>query len=235
MHQTVYFCELMALKIQIFKKISLKTIVGCQNWYLLEERRELKMSKIITIANSKGGVGKTTTSIYLATLLSEYGSVLLKDSDPQGSATEWVEDIEEMPFDFELTNQRQMGKTKGYDYVVIDTPPQNSDIIRTAIEVADILIIPTEPSGIELSRVFSLVDSSQKDIKKKVLLTKVLSNTNSFKYTKALLDEENIDYFNTYISRREGIKNSFGKIPSSKNEVTDYIELVEEIRGELDE
>lgn len=193
------------------------------------------MSKIITIANSKGGVGKTTTSIYLATLLSEYGSVLLKDSDPQGSATEWVEDVEDMPFDFELTNQRQMGKTKGYDYVVIDTPPQNSDIIRTAIEVADILIIPTEPSGIELSRVFSLVDSSQKDIKKKVLLTKVLSNTNSFKYTKALLDEENIDYFNTYISRREGIKNSFGKIPSSKNEVTDYIELVEEIRGELDE
>ncbi|NMA73807.1 MAG: ParA family protein [Bacteroidales bacterium] len=79
------------------------------------------MSKIITIANSKGGVGKTTTSIYLATLLSEYGSVLLKDSDPQGSATEWVEDIEEMPFDFELTNQRQMGKTKGYNYVVIDT------------------------------------------------------------------------------------------------------------------
>ena len=193
------------------------------------------MSKIITIANSKGGVGKTTTSIYLATLLSEYGSVLLKDSDPQGSATEWVEDIEDMPFDFELTNQRQMGKTKGYDFVVIDTPPQNSDIIRTAIEVADILIIPTEPSGIELSRVFSLVDSSSKDIKKKVLLTKVLSNTNSFKYTKALLDEESIDYFDTYISRREGIKNSFGKIPESKNELADYIKLVKEIRGELDE
>ena len=117
--------------------------------------------------------------------------------------------------------------------MVIDTPPQNSDIIRTAIEVSDILIIPTEPSGIELSRVFSLLKLSR--ILKKVLLTKVLSNTNSFKYTKALLDEENIDYFNTYISRREGIKNSFGKIPSSKNELTDYIELVEEIRGELDE
>lgn len=193
------------------------------------------MSKFITVTNSKGGVGKTTTSIYLATLLSEYGSVLLKDSDPQGSATEWVEDIEDLPFDYEITNQRQMGKSKNYDFIIIDTPPQNADIIKSAINVSDLLIIPAEPSGIEISRVFSIIDSTPEDLPKKVLLTKVQQNTNSFKYTKAILEEEDIDYFKTFIRRREAIKNSFGKVPTTELETEDYKLLINEIMGDLSE
>lgn len=193
------------------------------------------MTKFIAITNSKGGVGKTITSIYLATLLSEHGSVLLKDSDPQGSATEWVEDIENLPFDYEITNQRQMGRGKGYDFVIIDTPPQNTEIMNSAIAVADLIIIPVQPSAIELSRVYPILDSSPEKLKKRVLITGAETNTNSLKYTIAIFEEEGIPFYKTNIRQRQAINNSFGTIPSTDLQLQDYRKALKEIIGDLNE
>lgn len=195
------------------------------------------MSKVISVVNTKGGVAKTTTSIYLATFLAKYGSVLLKDTDPQGSSTEWVEDLEDLPFQFEISNMRNMGKTKGYDYVIIDTPTGNTEIIHKAVEVSDLVIIPTEPSEIEVTRAFSLLFSSnvQKAKISKLLLTKVQTNTINYKELINALEEGNISRFDTIISKREAIKNSFMNVPKLTKETEQYKALAEEVVGLLNE
>ena len=53
------------------------------------------MTLIAAVLNSKGGVGKTTTSIHLATALDRNYSVEVWDADPQGSASEWMQDAAE--------------------------------------------------------------------------------------------------------------------------------------------
>ena len=122
----------------------------------------LKNTKIIVIANQKGGCGKTTISVHLACgilKLQPTSKVLIINTDLQRSANLWADNQEK--FNFKILSSQDnlinlIEKENGhYDYLIIDTPPatdQSADslVVYGALLVADLLIVPILCSALDL-------------------------------------------------------------------------------------
>ena len=110
------------------------------------------MAKIICIANRKGGVGKTTLATNLAVALNNKGKSILIDADEQQSASKWAkqrDDIECIGVHSELLTKLEEIDNK-YDYILIDVAGRDSTIFRESLLVANTLIVPTQPSLLDL-------------------------------------------------------------------------------------
>jgi chromosome partitioning protein len=123
---------------------------------------------IVVTAALKGGVGKTTTSVYLAALAaaSNRRTATLIDADPQASAAEWIENsgderfervtVVEAPTDRLLT--RALNKSESNGVVIVDTPPAHERLTAKAVSHADVVVVPTRVGGIEVPRVDALFE-----------------------------------------------------------------------------
>lgn len=194
------------------------------------------MTKIIAFVNSKGGTGKTTSTICLGTALAGMRNVVVWDADPQGSATDWAEQAAEagapLPFDVEIVNEaimKRLARRNTADYALIDTPPGNPRIIDEAIKMADFVILPSSPAVIDLSRMLVTADSIPEHTPYAALLTRANKQTIAYKTAVEFLqDHSEIPVFSHAIGDRQAIQNSFGSRPEvfyDYSAVTD--ELVE--------
>ena len=147
------------------------------------------MAKVIVLTNQKGGCGKTTSTIHLASGLAKMNyNVLVIDADPQQTARNWSSGKEDI-FKFSTTilgRDQQVNKIvqrefDNYDYILIDCPPSVDSIITySSLLVGDLAIIPLLCSANDLWALTKIV-ATIKDAKKYNLTLKERILVNQYK------------------------------------------------------
>ena len=111
---------------------------------------------VIALVGNKGGAGKTTLTVNLAVGLGQIGEVVILDTDPQGSSTQWrsISEDNTIPRVISATDNllaEVHNLTTQYDYVVVDCPPSVQAMQTLSIlQVSDLALIPVQPSPFDL-------------------------------------------------------------------------------------
>jgi chromosome partitioning protein len=176
---------------------------------------------IISTINLKGGVGKTTTAMALATAATREGKeVELYDCDPQSSASLWAmvanDNDDPLPFQVvsaNLATVRIAGKQFRKDldkWVFIDCPPSGS-IMDEASQASDFVIVPTGPGAADVVKTIETARTlTARGVFYGVLLTQVAANTLAFAKALSEIEDNDLSYFDHQVRRREALRNFFG-------------------------
>ncbi len=133
------------------------------------------MGQVITIAQQKGGAGKTTLAVNLAVGFAKAGkSVALMDIDPQGSAGRWfmtrADSTEDPGLTFSTASawgvSYEVRKlSEAHDIVIIDTPPKADSDLRPALRAADLVLVPIASSQLDLWAVEAVLYLAERERK----------------------------------------------------------------------
>ena len=142
----------------------------------------------IVVSNVKGGVGKTTTAVYLAAVAAGRGRgpVVLVDADPQAASAEWydadpIEGVELIEGPSVRTVTKALNQDDGI--VVVDTPPGEGTVVQAALSRADSVVIPTRAGGVEPNRVVATLAMTPRNIPAGVVVCSARLGTNDLNAT----------------------------------------------------
>ena len=210
------------------------------------------LSKVITIAQQKGGTGKTTLAVHLALAFIKYHNlkIAIIDTDPQGSLGQWFMIRTEK----KLSNGNLTFKTaslwgaqyesktlkKDHDIVIIDTPPKIESDARPSIEAADLVLIPMTPSHVDFWATEAIIDIAKK-AEKKIFIQINRANERSklVKKTHEYINTINVKSTNTLIGHRQIYASSMGEGKTAvekqkkSNAVEEIKQLSEQILSEI--
>jgi chromosome partitioning protein len=120
---------------------------------------------------------------------------------------------------------------RGYDHVIVDTPPGDTAIIRAAVLAVETVIVPASPTGLDLNRLLPTTELLAEiepvhPVTFGVLLTKVRRGTLSARGVREVLAEAGLPVLDTEIPLAETFAGSFGLAPVDLGE---YDQLVKEL------
>jgi len=180
-----------------------------------------KYAMIISVLNQKGGVGKTTLAVHIATALAQRGlKVLLVDADPQSSSLDWSASRVGEPL-FPVIGlpkpslHRDMPTIAAdYQAVVIDGPPRVNELARSAIMASDIVLVPVQPSPYDVwaaEEIITLLKEAsvfKEKLKSAFVINRKITNTAIGRDVTQALSEYPLPVLNSHISQRVGFAES---------------------------
>lgn len=200
----------------------------------------------VAVVNLKGGTSKTTSSMFLAAALARRGRTLLVDTDPQGSALSWSETAEadgyELPFalmgmptkDVHKKLARIMGD---YDHVVIDTPPGEIPITRSALRAAEVALVATSPSVMDISRfrptldLLADVEDVNEDLAYYVLITRARRISREGKEAREVMEEMGLPVLKAEVPHLSFFSEAYG---SRIEDLAEYGAVADELVREFE-
>ncbi len=202
----------MYINLSLFAKMALNTIQGSY------------MGIVIAVLNQKGGVGKTTISANLATYLQNDGySVLLVDTDAQGSLKDWSTATEDKTVSVyavpksEIKNEVPKLKDK-FDVMILDGRPEASKETGIVIRLSDVVLIPVQASALDIwsTEVISDAIDARQELTDGIpiarfILNKVKKNTRLAVDAKEVIAQLNIPLMKNILHDREDYKKSMGQ------------------------
>lgn len=139
------------------------------------------VGRTITVAQQKGGSGKTTLAVNLAVHFLHSGlSVAVLDTDPQGSLGRWFmtrrDALADGPgMEFSTASAWGVGYEvdklkRSHDIVIVDTPPKADSDLRPALREADLVLVPVSASQLDLWATESVLDLVERTRKQALLV-----------------------------------------------------------------
>ena len=182
------------------------------------------MPKVIAILNQKGGVGKTTLAVHIATALARSKrTVLLLDADPQASALDWAAARHGEPL-FPVVGlpknsiHKELPALAGnFDFVIIDGPPRVYNVAQSAIMASDLVLVPVQPSPYDVWAAKEIIDllneaaTWKPNIRKAFVINRKIANTAIGRDVAEALSEYPIPVLKTPICQRVAFAESATK------------------------